>query len=664
MKHRKQLVRVLAGLLVVGLVFAGFIVLGGSDIRAEAEPPVRVGTETVTVGAADGAGSGQPAFSPASLDTAAGVLSVAGSTMSTRDCYEPDKTQTLCFTVHNGSTDSEWLDFVRLTFPEGAPPLGPWDVTCGTQDPADSSGAPVSLQCDGSSVAHQVVYTDSDADGHGEITAGASWGFCVQAAIPVGYDGERQVHWGVGGDGDGLPPHDLAGMLLMEACTPLMLYPDAVAAEGCNGVVQTLGLELSNKSAGDGAFNLSYDVSSQNAELRGPQSVYLGDGDTVTFTVELEPALRLAAGDVVNALVEVGGNEHSDSASLVYTVTETAGWQTLPYTSPVPAMDNVVVWASQVDNGLWSIGGYGSNGATQRYDPEANTWTLHAPETDITPTIEYPMDGCYGINDQDEEIIVLFPDTIVTDTLHVYNITQDTWTERPIPGFYPVEGRWGQDVVSMLSIPRVEENVCYLTGGSTQEGGGRTRDLWLYHPVDNGGQYLGNFPGSVWFGFHASWYVPWVGSAGAICVAGGIDHYSNVTASSQCYDLETKQFNLVVDADLGPLPEPWWGMADGWQMVDGEYQIWLANGVAQDGTLLPASTYASETSGGFQMGPAVPKALYRLEGDSWEGQFYILNGAQGGFNYSNYAQTLVPCPTCYSVYLPLTLRDFTGHVAR
>ena len=88
---------------------------------------------------------------------------------------------------------------------------------------------------------------------------------------------------------------------------------------------------------------------------------------------------------------------------------------------------------------------------------------------------------------------------------------------------------------------------------------------------------------------------------------------SNIVSATQCYDLATDTFN-VKNADLGPLPEPWWGMADGWMTYEGRYQIWIANGVAQDGTLLPASAYADETTGGFVYGPEVPVGLYSLEG--------------------------------------------------
>jgi hypothetical protein len=527
-----------------------------------------------------------------------GALSVSDSTVTTDNCYEANKTQTLCFTIYNGSTDSEWLTMTRATLPV-LPSL--WQVSCKSQDATDSSGNPVHFTCSTPST-NEVVYVDNDIESPsiGEVSAGSSWGFCIDVNVP-GANGPRIVNWGVYGDREpgSAEPHDVEGQTTIEECMPLMLKPSSMAVEGCNGITQTLTFELWNHSAGNGTFNLTYNVPSGNATFTGPSSFSMSNGEIVTFTVQLAPDLCLSADTELSATIEAEGSSQYDSSTITHTITSLSGWQVQTSRSITPTMDNAVVWASYADGGLWSIGGYGSKGATQRYDPDTGTWSTHTPETVITPTIEYPMDGCYGLNDQGHEIVVLFPDTIVTGSLHIYNITQDNWYTETIPAFYPEEGRWGQDIVSLLNIPGVNQNVCYLSGGSPQEGGGRTRDLWVYYPDTNSGSYLGAFyfppyP-EIWFNFHASWYVPWVGDEGAICVGGGIDHKSNIASATQCYDLKTGSFRGV-NADLGPLPEPWWGMADGWQTYHGRYQIWIANGVAQDGTLLPASAYADETT--------------------------------------------------------------------
>lgn len=599
-----------------------------------------------------------PASTTVSLSSFAadvGIASVSGSTMETGNCYQDGSTsQVLCFTVYNGSTDAEWLDQVRLTFPNYGG-LGPWATTCYFQDAADSSGNPVDLTCSTPST-NEVLYND-DLGGIGEVSAGSSWDFCVDLNIPSGYDGNRVINWSLSGDNG----NDLIGQTTIEHCTPLWFKTTSRTVEGCNGITQTHTFELWDISAGSGTFNLNYETSPEGSVFTGPTSFDLSNGEIVTFVVQFKPDLFLKPGQQVTATLTASGNGESDQATLVNTITELAGWQGLTDTLK-PTMDNVVVWASETDGGLWSIGGYGSDGATQRYDPSNDTWATFQPETVITPAIEYPMDGCYGLNGAGHEVVVLFPDTIVTGSLHIFDITTKLWYTEPVPSFYPEIGRWGQDVVSLLNNPTVktgvEKNACYLTGGSTQVGGGRTKDLWVYYPDGTPGRYIDNFPASIWFGFHASWYVPWVGESGAICVGGGIDHNSQTSSASatQCYDLATENFNAA-NADLGALPEPWWGMADGWQVLDGEYQIWIANGVAQDGTLLPASAYASETSGGFDYGPELPVGLYRLEGAGLDGQFFTVGGSQGGFWYSNHNLLLVQCPTCYDDYLPMVLRN-------
>jgi hypothetical protein len=602
-----------------------------------------------------------PITTTASSIPGVGTASVTGSSVSTENCYKAATPQTLCFTVYNGSTDGEWLDRVRLTFPQA---LGNWVVSCGVQDVADSSGNPVGFACS-TSFPYEVLYTDVDSETPdiGEVTAGSSWGFCVNVIVPSGYVGPRIVNWGLSGDQEpgSVPPHDVEGTLEIEQCMPLMLKPATLTTEGCNDIAQAHTFELWNNTGGAGTFNLTYGVPSGDASFTGPSSLSLGADEWITFTVQLRPDLCLDAGDVVTAVLEAQGQGQYDQSEIVHTITDLSGWGGRK-DSAVPSMDNVVVWASHADGGLWSIGGYGAAGATQRYDPGTNGWTTHTSEATITPTIEYPMDGCYGLNAAGDEIVVLFPDTIVTGSLHIYSITGDTWYTEPVPAFYPAEGRWGQDVVSLLNVPGVNENACYLSGGSPQEGGGRTRDLWVYYPGTHSGQYLGHFPAALWFNFHASWYVPWVGNGGAICVGGGIDHKSNVISATQCYDLERGRlgdpnpFNAL-NADLGPLPEPWWGMADGWQTFEGRYQIWIANGVAENGTLLPASAYVDATMPGFAYGPEVPVELYRLEGAAWNGQFYVVGGAQGGFNYSAYNSLLVQCPSCNANYVPLVQRE-------
>jgi hypothetical protein len=589
---------------------------------------------------------GEPLASNSLLDS-----SVQGG--SVFSCYSPGQTQTLCFTVYNASNDAEWITRTRMTFPQA---LGNWNVSCKSQDATDSQGYAVSMTCS-NSYPYEVLYTDNDGDGWGEISNGSSWSFCVDASIPASYNGPRLIHWQLDGDKEGSEPHVVTGTISYDQCAPLMLEPDYLEIEGCNGLPQQHDFQVWNNTGNGGTFNFIYSIPTGNADFTGPTSTFLQSGEVMSFTTILAPSVFLKAGEKVTATLIVEGNTSADNSTLIKTITPFAGW--LPATDSItPTMDNVVVWAAHADGGLWSIGGYGSKGAVQRYDPMSDSWSIHTPE--ISPTIEYPMDGCYGLDSQDHEVVVLFPDTtgVISTTLHRYDITDDHWDAPALPVGFP-GARWSQDIVSLLSV--TGENVCYLSGGATTTGGGNVNNLWEYHPDTNTSIFLGNFTHHFpeGFDFHASWYVPWIGAQGAICVAGGIDLNNVRLSSSQCYDRQAATFNAP-NVDLGQLPEPWWGMADGWQVDHGHYQIWLANGVSQDGRLLPISAYADETTGGFVYGPEIPQALYRLEGDGFDGRFFTLGGSKGSFIYSPYTLYLAHCPECFYLNLPLVVRNFAS----
>ena len=606
--------------------------------QATSLPDSRSQSSTIlSTGAATGSAS-----SPQPLS----ISSISGSTISTPACYQPGQTRTMCFSVHNSSADMEWLDRVRLTFPAL---LGPWTVACQFQDAADSSGAPVNFNCTASN--NEVIYSDNDSDGFGEISAGSSWTFCVDLTIPGAYNSERIIHWGLSGDEVSATPHEIEDTILIDMCQPLMLTSETTKSEVCNGVAQDIVYDLWNNTGSDGSFNLNYLLPSANATFSGPDEISISSGATVTFTTQLTPNFFLRPGEIVTATLQASGNATTASTTVTTAISQLAGWHGNA-SSPVPAMDNVVAWASH-DSALWSIGGFGASGATQRYDPETDTWTTHAPE--VQPVIEYPSDGCYGLNAVDEEVIVLFPDaTSPVHTLHRYTIPTDSWDAPAIPVPFS-DGRWAQDILSLYSING--ENICYISGGATSPGGGNVNNLFEYHPDTNTIQYLGNFthhPSG--FDFHASWYVPWIGSQGAVCVGGGIDQSSGIAGDTQCYDIAAGKFNAP-NSDLGALPEPWWGMADGWRIQNGRYQLWLVNGVDATGNLIDASAYYDQTTGGFVYGPKPAEAAYRLEGDGWQNYFFAEQGSQGGFTPSGHNQVLTPCPECAKLYLPLSLRN-------
>ena len=302
--------------------------------------------------------------------------------------------------------------------------------------------------------------------------------------------------------------------------------------------------------------------------------------------------------------------------------------------TPFASMDNVFI---EYNGFGYLVGGYGAYGQVGIYDPVNNSWTTGA--TEPAPQIAYTVDGCFGFNENGEPVIVLFNDTTSgANTLHRYNIATNSWDTPPVPAGFPSNGLWAADIESIWRW--TGQNVCYISGGATSPGGGNQSTLYEYHPDTNTVVNLGNFTlHPAGFDFHASWYVPWIGSQGAICVGGGVDYASGVFPDTQCYDIGAGAFNAP-NADLGQMLEGVWGTADGVLYENGDYQLWVADGADAYFSLWPRSMYYSRNDGQWHYGPNPLYSVYRVEGDNvGDGQgcdFYVTTGSAGGFSPTTY----------------------------
>jgi len=87
----------------------------------------------------------------------------------------------------------------------------------------------------------------------------------------------------------------------------LEISPSSIITEGCHTSVQSHTLNLANDTGLDGIFDIAYSVSSANANLTGPDQIYLGDGVDQDFIVELTPNACLSDGEQVVGIVEASG---------------------------------------------------------------------------------------------------------------------------------------------------------------------------------------------------------------------------------------------------------------------------------------------------------------------------------------------------------------------
>ncbi len=425
-----------------------------------------------------------------------------------------------------------------------------------------------------------------------------------------------------------------------QVATGAVLTPPRIEVEGCPCADQTHALVFANHSGLTDEVLLSY-TNSAGVSVKLPASLGVVPNTAVQpFDAVLKIDRGVAPGSIVTVTITAflaSNPAISDTTVITKRAVSATGWEARA-ASPAVSMDGAVI---EYSGKLYNVGGYGSSGAVDIYDPAADIWMTGAPEP--TPNIQFPMDACFGYATPTDPVILLLPDTdsSVTGVWHRYHIASNTWDSPTLPSPLPANGIWSPDIVVDYRA-----NHCYITGGATTAGGGNLTTLYRYDPAANTATLLGNFTHiPAGFDFHAGWYAPWIGDSGGICVGGGVDSSSVVYADTQCYDIAAAAFNPP-NADLGSLPEPWWGMADAEKLHAGNRQLWLSNGTNASWALLQRSAYFSQDAGRFVYGPDPLYAVYRVEGAAVNGNVYVVDGSASGFAPTTWHEQLIQCPAC------------------
>ena len=356
------------------------------------------------------------------------------------------------------------------------------------------------------------------------------------------------------------------------------------------------------------------------------------DHDSAPFEVSVTVPGDACRGaiDMVNIRVQAQSSPYSDTVvaeTRVLTLT-TPVWEDRALSYGTPTDSALVYWDAGAGPRVYQIGGYGNGGAVGIYNPADNSWT--AGPTEPSPAIAYTVDGCLGRNASGQDVIAIFNDTYSGATVwHIYNIDTNSWTTAAVPSGFPANGLWATDIASGLPHGA---NVCYISGGATVPGGGNTSALYRYNPAAHTILNLGNFSlHPAGFDFHSSWYIPASVlpglPGGGVCVAGGVDSGYVVFADTQCYNFATNSFNTP-NADLGQLPVAHWGGADFTLDPPGpDFQLWIVNGMDAGFNLWPHSMYYSALDGAWHYGPDPTQAAYRIEGDAYLNDAYVLSGS-------------------------------------
>ncbi|MEJ5311878.1 MAG: carboxypeptidase regulatory-like domain-containing protein [Anaerolineae bacterium] len=433
------------------------------------------------------------------------------------------------------------------------------------------------------------------------------------------------------------------GYTMAPPCQPAsgaVLQPSLLETEGCPCAEQTHTLYFANHTGAAGEMLLSYATSpGVSVELPASLGVVPNNGvKPFDALVKIDRGVLYSTTVYITITASLASNPAiSDTTVIAKRALEPTEWVTRT-ASPAPSMDGAVI---EYGGKLYNVGGYGSNGAVDIYDPATDSWSTGAAEP--SPIIDYPIDACFGYVTPTDPVILLLPDAtgVVTGTWHRYHIASNTWDTATLPSPLPANGIWSPDIVVDYRA-----NTCYITGGATAAGNGNLTTLYRYNPANNTATLLGNFTHiPTGFDFHAGWYVPWIGTAGGVCVGGGVDSSGNVYADTQCYDIAAATFNPP-NADLGLLPEPWWGMADMEKVAANGRQLWLANGVNAAWILIQHSAYFSQELGKFVYGPDPLYSVYRVEGAAVLDKVYVVDGSPAGFAPRTLTEQLLQCPEC------------------
>jgi len=259
---------------------------------------------------------------------------------------------------------------------------------------------------------------------------------------------------------------------------------------------------------------------------------------------------------------------------------------------------------------LYCIQGGGSlmtEGKVGIYDQASATWSTSTSMPE--PIIKRPFDVGLGLDENLDPMIVVFSNSFDdVDGIYRFNLRTETWDSKPFPEGFPTEGLYNLEIVSMLN--HTGQNICYISGGT----GSST--LWEYHPDTNTIINLGNFTIAESLYDHVSFYVNWIGSSGALCVAGGV----GVAGSTQCYDIASSSFRPP-NTDIPQLPGAIESAAD----IQDNGDLWVVGGEF-NGDRSYRTYYFNSAQTDWVQGPSLIYPVKWAEGAFLNDALYLVGG--------------------------------------
>ncbi len=413
-----------------------------------------------------------------------------------------------------------------------------------------------------------------------------------------------------------------------DGCPYISVGPDQ-SGGACQGSTATYTLTAHNVSDDGDTIELEQSGNAWPVTIT-PITLSLDAGETGDFVVKVDVSSSLS--DFITDTVQITARVTSTGMIDTAVLTTSSGPRWVAE-EPLPV--------ARVEHALIEYGGEsylvsGRDGAGDpitpalKYSPTLGVWTALAPEP--VPEIPAANDACFGRDGADNPVIVLFPEpnSTLTNTLHVYDISGDSWSTRTMPAPLPAGGLRGLDIASDRN-----NNVCYLSGGkNVSDTVGNT--LYAYNVQANTAISLPLMTTPRFF--HASWIYD-----GMVCIAGGASELIQALDNTQCYDVDSGIW-LAENATLGQLPYTVMGMMNAIKQVDAVQQLWIMGGTASNIALPNARTahWDSDTGTWTQDAPLL-NPVTSGGGDVLMGDVYVAGGFGRAETPIAYHQRYVPC---------------------
>ena len=260
------------------------------------------------------------------ISTSLSGRDISGSTFECNlDEFQPNTTFDMIFTITNNSTDLEWIEKAKLTFPNG---ITINEIT----DFVGGSGGDLEVE-ESTGDELTILWSGTDNQGWGVIHDGESATATVNVSIDSLFFSDISLEWILNGDVYGGTPHEISGTMLL---TNSWLILSPTEGECSEGETDIITLSISSYGLQPGVHQADIIISNNDSDSN-PMTL------PVTFTVAAAPTISYSptsfsqtlSSDTTDFRELVISNNGSEGTTLDYNISISSddGWLSISETS-------------------------------------------------------------------------------------------------------------------------------------------------------------------------------------------------------------------------------------------------------------------------------------------------------------------------------------------